>query len=100
MNFHQRQFEYPQACNVQFDTVEFDAAQFVREHDAAGERLTVIHKHGKREGLVTRFSMYDPIGGWRSRRRELLESYRAAPGAREKLIEHLEQLGRVVDWSR
>ena len=95
MNIHQRQFESPQAC-----TVEFDAVQFVREHDAAGERLTVIHKHGKREGLVTRFSMYAPVGGWRRRRRELRDSYRAAPGAREQLVAHLERLGRVIDWSR
>lgn len=95
MNTQQRQFESRKTCNVQFD-----AAQFVREHDAAGERLTVVYKHGKREGLVTRFSMYAPIGGWRRRRRELVASYHAAPGALDKLVEHLEQLGRVIDWSR
>ena len=95
MNTHHRQFESRRACNVQFD-----AAQFVREHDAAGERLTVVHKHGKREGLVTRFSMYAPVGGWRRRRRELVESYRSAPGVQDQLVEHLERLGRVVDWSR
>lgn len=91
----QRKLESRPACNVLFDAV-----QFVREHDAAGERLTVIHKHGRREGLVTRFSLHDPTRGWRSRRRELLETYRAAPDARNLLVEHLEQLGRVVDWSR
>ncbi|NNE24949.1 MAG: hypothetical protein HKN11_20300 [Rhizobiales bacterium] len=94
MNTDHRQFESHKVRNV-----PFDAVQFVREHDAAGERLTVIHKHGKREGLVTRTSNYAPVGGWRRRRRELLESYRAAPGAREKLVEHLERLGRIVDWS-
>lgn len=90
-----RQFESPRVYSPQFDV-----AQFVREHDAAGERLTVVHRHGQREGLVTRFSNYSATGDWRDRRCVLRDVYRAAPGAKEQLVRHLEQLGRIVDWSR
>lgn len=98
MNHTSRQSESQNVCSV--PSVPFDVVQFVREHDAAGERLTVVHRHGRREGLVTRFSMCGPTGDWRTRRRQLRDTYRAAPDGNEQLVAHLERLGRIVDWSR